>query len=194
MKEKIQKKEESKMRKTILMVGILVLASGLLYAGQTDTVDLTVTCRNLSVAITESTIGFGVVNAGSTGNISASSATVTNDGNWNLDYELECTNSAPTGWTPTGAAAPTTNAEFRLLGLFNGPTTPVSGDFTEANDYLNTSARKSDATTVFVGTQDGDTVAQSDELGLWFRFDAPTGTPAVAAQTITMTITAQPAD
>ena len=182
------------MRKTILVVGIMVLASGLLYAGQTDTVDLTVTCRNLSVAITESTIGFGVVNAASTGNISASSATVTNDGNWNLDYEIECGNSAPTGWTPAGSGAPSSNTEFRLLALWNGSTTPVSGDFTEADDYVNGTARKSDATTIFVGTQDGDTAAASDELGLWFRFDAPTGNPTATAQTITVTLTAQAAD
>jgi len=181
------------MKKMFLVVGMLVLASGIVLAGQTDTVNLTVTCRNLSVAIAETAIGFGTVNVGSTGNISVSSATVTNDGNWNLDYEIECGNSAPDNWTPTGSAAPSTNTEFRLLALFNNDTQPASGDFTPADDYVNNSARKSTAA-IFAGTQDGDTVAPTDKLGLWFRVDAPTGSPTANQQTITVTLTAQAAD
>ena len=73
-----------------------------------------------------------------------------------------------------------------------------TGSFTEATDYLSTTARKStfvgDSSGIFEGTEDGDTVAPTDALGLWFQFDAPTGTPSSLEQTITVTVTAQAAN
>jgi hypothetical protein len=179
----------------VLVLG-LVLGNGLVYGATTDTVNLTVSCRNLSVNIKESSLGFGTVNAGATA-VTGSSATVTNDGNWNTDYQLQTANSTPSTWTPITTAAPATNTQYRLLALFNNNTTPVGGDFNTLYDYLLTSAQTSTVAAgngIFEGTQDGDTVSANAELGLWFRLEAPAGNPSSAQQTIQVTMTAAAAD
>ena len=85
-----------------------------------------------------------------------------------------------------------------MCALFNGNTQPAGNNFTTGTDYLEIGNRKStfvgDSSGIFEQGENGDTVGQNDELGLWFRFDAPTGSPVSLQQTITVTITATAAD
>lgn len=178
--------------KAMLMFGTLVVA-GSAMAAVTDTIILTVTpVGTKSVAITENTYDFGSLNLGTTGNINASSITVTNDGTILESYALRI--SAADGvWTHSADMTPGSN-EYVLTALFNGSTAPGSGAFNGAggtDDLVTTSQALSTGTNYSNGVETGVGVVPLATRGLWFRLDMPTSSTVATQRSFTVEIEAQ---
>ena len=154
-------------------------------AAQSDTVAIKVTITpSISVNITEDTLSFGSVAAGST-TVSSAGATVTNNGSGvNETYSLSVTD--PSGWTASQTAA---GAETYVLNTaFSNLASGVT--WGEANHALSTSPVVSTATK-FAGDQTGVSVPYNAARKLWFQFKAPAATAVTQEQSIVVTVTAQ---
>lgn len=153
-------------------------------AASSDTVAVRVTVTpSISVSITEDTLSFGSVAAGST-TVSATGVTVTNNGSGvNETYSLSLTN--PSGWT----ASTTQGNETYVL---NAGFSSVIGGITwsAANHALSTTPVVSTATK-FAGDQTGVSVPYNTARKLWFQFKAPNATNVGTEQSIVVTVTAQ---
>ncbi|NIM03945.1 hypothetical protein GTN66_07375 [bacterium] len=143
----------------------------------------------LSVSISTDTISGGIVNAASNFNIANSSVGVTNTGNVFERFILSCSSiSTPGNWTVTGST-PTTNSEFRLMGIFNS-IQPVSGNYDINIDTI-TDTPSSASAVRYSGDQTGNNVPIGDIRWLWISFDPPTSGPPPPSgdlQNITITI------
>ena len=147
----------------------------------------------ISISISPSGYDFGTVLKNST-NVSASSITVTNDGNVNERYSLHL--AAPTGWFCVTDTAPGIE-EFRFCGNFQTATAQsshfdIGGTFSDA---IYTTSRVC-STGDFAKDNEGEgakgyNVPQGEDRYLWFRFESPTSTGLTTQQTITVTITAE---
>lgn len=173
-----------------VIAAAMLLFAGYAVAADPDTMTLSVTVSaSLSVSITGDPYNFEAVSLNSS-TMSTRAITVTNDStNAIEDYQLSCT--PPGGWTASADATPGSN-EFVLQALFNS-VQPATGDF-GANDVVDNTAQRADATTYFVGNQDGDSVATSGAVSLWFRLQTPTSSSLSGAQNITFTVDAELAD
>ena len=170
----------------MLMAGLsFLVVSSTLEAAQSDTLAVKVTIApSISVNITEDTLSFGSVAAGST-TVSSAGATVTNNGSGvNETYSLSVTD--PSGWTASQTAA---GAETYVLNTaFSNLASGVT--WGEANHALSTSPVVSTATK-FAGDQTGVAVPYNAARKLWFQFKAPTATNVGTEQSIVITVTAQ---
>lgn len=98
------------MKKFSLFVGILIvtgmLVSAVTFAADTGTVTATVTVQNISVAVTDGLVQYGILPASDTTSTVASglndSQTADNDGNITEDFNIIGTDSG--GWTLESAA------------------------------------------------------------------------------------------
>jgi hypothetical protein len=169
-----------------LIIGILLIGGA---ANLLKAVDITYAVKVQVVSVSAYwTVTFDTptYNAGSQFNIYPTSITVQNTGNVNEDFILSCSNSID--WTVTNST-PTTNTEFRLMGLFNS-TQPTSSDYDVNIDTITTTAQTASATR-YAGNQTGYNVPANAYRALWISFCAPTGEPVGTEQTITITIDAQ---
>ena len=145
----------------------------------------------LSVSVTTDTISGGTINAGSKFNIAGSSIGVTNTGNVTQRFILSCSNSNPSGWNVVGST-PTSNNEFRMLGIFN-TTKPASSNYDIYLDTITITPQSAIANR-YSGDQTGENVTINDTRKLWISFCAPTssgGNPVSQEQNITITIEAE---
>lgn len=175
----------------MIALALLLGLGGLnqLQAG-TDTITVTVTVQVLNVAITEASYtGFGTLAEGST-TINPSTATVTNNGNVNMDFQLSAVDT--TGdWTL--ATSPGSDiCSVRALFLDAAATDLVANDF-GTNDALSGTPTPPTAD-VFARTADavgvkGYGVATTATRSMVIEFKAPTANTKPAAQTITITVT-----
>ena len=142
----------------------------------------------LSVSVIQPSHDFGIISV-STMVVIYSSTTVINDGNVPVTYSLHCSSSVPTNWAPV-STAPSNNAQFRLLGIFNGSVKPSSAEFNSLDDYLTLTPRAA-TSDIFSNNETGDNVSINTIRGLWFRIETPLPNPVSTQQTITVTITAE---
>ena len=183
------------MKKLLLLSLVLVFGiSGVVLGALEDNTTVTVTVQYISVGIA-GTPAFGTVGAASTFNLADTSCTVTNDGNWTSKWSFRCSNSVPTTWTPTTGADPASTTEFRLCSVFKS-TAVETGDFTAANDHIDTTYQLSGTATnesfyQYAAYGGGQNVNATDTRNLWLSFSAPTGTPSSSAQTITVYVQTQ---
>lgn len=174
------------MRRIVVALAAFVLVVGLgdvARAANPATIQVTVTIQSLSVSAT-GPIAFGTVTSGSQ-TVSASAATVTDDGNAIETYSLSLTN--PASWTAV-QAAPAAAETYALLAQFHS-TAPTPVSFTYADHALSTIPIACSGS-VFAGDQTGLSVGVGATRNLWFRFNAPTSTAVTTQQAITVTVTA----
>ena len=172
-----------------LGIAVMVsLAGGMSYAASSANVTVKFTVTNLSISVNPSQLTVGVISAGQS-SIASSSITVINDGNTNETFQLSCTTFTTPSNFQLVSAAPASATQFRVLGIFNSATQPVLGNYDTTDDVL-TGTPVSASATKFSGSEQGDNVAVGQSRGLWLRIDAPTGNPASAEQTFTVTINA----
>ena len=166
------------------------------YAAATQDVTVTVTVQVLAVEVadTDDPHDFGAVDIG-TQTVSASSVTITNDGNGIEDFELQITGSPANLAIEETAAAPGQD-EYKLYALFDNDG-QIGGDAVEAADFdendliLESATRRTD-TFFDSGDNDADDVAASATVEMWMMFYAPSNISAFhPQQTITITVTAQ---
>jgi hypothetical protein len=143
---------------------------------------LTATLQTISVSVDADTVDFGILVA-SDSTVSSSSITVTNSGNDNATYSLSVANSS--NWT---AGSSVDANQFSLSCMFNS-VAPSMGDFHTTDDRLSTSPVTC-STSNFAGDQDGEDVAASAALELWFKFQAPSSSSVQTEELITVTVTA----
>lgn len=91
----------------VLLYGVILIFSGLQsFAAGTGTVAATVTTQNISVAVSDGTVSYGVLGTNESKSTIATDLndlqTATNDGNINEDFNIRGTNSA--NWTLAAAA------------------------------------------------------------------------------------------
>jgi len=91
----------------LLLSGVALISTAMPgFAAPTGTVTATVTTQNISVAVTDGTISYGVLGTNATRSTIAADLndlqTATNDGNVAEDFNIRGQDSA--GWTLTGAA------------------------------------------------------------------------------------------
>ena len=146
----------------------------------------------LGVWVSTGTVSGGIVAAGTNFNIASSSIGVRNIGNVFERFILSCSSiSTPDNWTVTGST-PTTNNEFRLLGIFNS-IQPVSGNY---DIYIDTITDTPSPASIirYSGDQIGDNMPVGEIRWLWISFDPPTSGPPPPSsdlQNITITIDAE---
>jgi len=192
------------MKKTMIALmaiaafGVSLLAVSQAEAATTAAITVTVTIRNLSVAVSPSAVAFGTVPT-SSNNVSTA-VDVTNDGNVTETYTLQLTGTdlLTVGETETAAALNT----FVLQALFqaDGGTAAVSGDFgadTGADDDVVKAAGGAQTASASVyawtgSTDNGAAVPATTVLDLYFKYSAPTSDTATAGvqEELTVTITA----
>ncbi|MEW6536903.1 MAG: hypothetical protein AB1454_14930, partial [Candidatus Auribacterota bacterium] len=136
----------------------------------------------LSVDITELSFNFGIVPFGGSV-ISASSATIANNGEVNATYQIKLL--APPTWT----ASTTAGVDQFVFYVIVSSATPIVSDF-GTEDIVSTTAQACTAT-VFAGqgTQNGVNVPPGEKRYMWARFLAPTKTTTETQQGITITLT-----
>ena len=173
------------------LAGVLCLMAYPGEAADPDTMTLSVTVSaSLSVAISGDPYDFETVSLNTT-TMSTRAITITNDSTEAIeDVLLSCT--PPGGWT---ASADLTNGanEFVLEAVFNS-TQPTEADFdATALDVVDSSPQRADATHFAFG-QDGDELATSEAVNIWFFLETPESSSLSGAQNITFTVDAELAD
>jgi hypothetical protein len=180
----------------LFAAAVLMFSMGTVYAATTDTLDVLVLVRYLSVEVdnADDPYDFGIVDL-ATQNVATSSVTVTNDGNAAEDFLLQITGSPANLSVEEAAASPDDPDEYQLYALFDSDGGLVAGDF-GADDLILESATRDGDSFFQSGSADqtADDVASAAAVELWLMFYAP---PSLSAahpqQTITITVTAQAA-
>ncbi len=143
----------------------------------------------LSLNVDISTLDFEIVAPDTNFNIAMTSINVTNTSTVNSDFVLSGSNTA--NWTLV-SSTPTSNSEFRLLGIFN-TAQPVFSNFDPDFDTV-TAAPTSASATRYAGNQNGNNVPPGETRNLWLCFSAPRSYPANptrTTQSFTIGITVQ---
>ena len=179
----------------ILMVCGFMMCAGTAYAATTDTVDVTVLVRYLSVLVTAGDpYDFGIVDLG-TQNVATSDVDIQNDGNAAEDFQLQITGSPANLSVEEAAATPDNQDEYQLYAMFDddgllGGVAIAAGDYDAGDLILESGTRQGDAN-FDSGDDPADDIAATDSVYMWMMFYAP---PSLGAaypqQTITITITA----
>ena len=175
----------------------------------TADISITVTIQRLSVLVAGTPVAFGIITPGSEP-VSTPKVVVTNDGNVTETYGLKLAYAGPlmigTVETPPWTPAQSTD-KFVLQALFTGdddPTSPAAGDFgadpVPANDDVVTTVDHLASVTDFGFAPPGSTatgagVPVAGLRDLYFKYSAPSPDTVTggAAQSITVTISANPA-
>ena len=183
------------LKKSILLLAVLLLGATLSYAADTDAFEVSCTLL-LTYGITISTPDAGVgglifsnVNVGETLVNDTSSATITNSGGVTADWTIKGTEL--TEWTL--GAVPGDNVAS-LYGTLKAAAPIVLGDFDVAFDTITTTEPNMDGTN-YTNDQTGNDVDESvsDERLLWIRLDTPTDTDYQTEQKFRVEIKAYPA-
>lgn len=177
-----------KLCQKVLWIAVIVNLAGWIYAASSANVTVKFTVTNLSISVNPNQIIVGVISAGQS-SVASSSITVINDGNTSATYQLSCTTFTTPSNFQLVSGNPSSSTEFRVLGIFNSNTKPAIEDYDTAEDVLGL-VPVSASGTKFAGSEQGNNVAVGESRGLWLRIDAPTGNPASAEQTFTVTINA----
>ena len=185
--------------KKIIAIGLVLMFGCIVqgYAAATDTCAMSVTVTVAkSVAITDDPLVFASVAANNTtGVVSNSAATVTNDGTTTQDYNLQITDR-PSTWSVLETAGNPGDEQFKLFAMFASGT-PVAGDFSDvsAEDVVKLGATTNASSTVYAKNDQGADVkgtscTATSVRNLWFRFVPPASTVLTTVQGITVTVTA----
>ena len=188
---------------SLLIAGMTLLVGVSAALGaSSESVTLTVTIQNLSVAVSPASKDFGVIAAGSTDNITSGAIGVTNDGN--VAEKLQFDISSAPAWTSV-VGLPGAE-QYRLSCLFKS-SQAAGGDFDktkgsgDTEDDMIVDGTPETCVGYNGGSPSSDNFASSDnEDGhnmatgvthhLYFDFDAPSTTTTVTQQTIVLTVTA----
>jgi len=165
-------------------------------AAEEDTITITVTVKDFNVGLYEAdqttdytTWAIGAVDKSSeTIMDDADCIYVKNESNVACDFQLKLVEPAN---LTVSDSAPGTDV-FVLMGTFwsSNSASPVAGNFTEADDHINTNYITATAT-VFAGDADGASVAAGSGVFLYLDFLAPTDlSSAISQQTITLYVKA----
>ena len=174
-------------RRTLILAVALVLGTGLCFAANPDSFEISCTVAvNYSVAITTPSGGLSFSNVDvNTTYVNTSSAAIQNNGNVTADWTIKGTNLDE--WTL--GAAPGSN-QVRLLGtMMNGPA--GSGDFEVLTDTITASEANMDGTN-YTNGQTGDDVTSTSYRELWIRLDSPTDTDYDTEQKFRIDVRAYP--
>ncbi|MEW5766706.1 MAG: right-handed parallel beta-helix repeat-containing protein [bacterium] len=110
---------------------------------------------------------------------------VKNDGNVSEDFSIMAVGS---NWTLGSSSGENTCV---LMGLFNGHTAPLEGDFSTANDLINTFpvwATQVGGSGKFEGTNDGDNILSATGEKLYIYLRTPTAVNQGDQEAVTVTI------
>jgi len=113
---------------------------------------------------------------------------IKNNGNVAEDFSISATS---TYWT---LAASTGQDQCIVMGLFNGNSIPVAGDFVTANDVISGTsvwATEDTGNGKFEGTNDGDNVSADTGKKLYIYFKTPSSLTRGDQESITVTIGAR---
>jgi len=184
------------MRKAIIVLGMVIMVGGVVFAASTDTIKIKVTCAvDIQVEITETEYLFGTLNAGAT-SISTYGVTVKNTSSSNQeDWELKMTE--PGEWTSVTYGTPGQNV-YKLQAQFSD----TVGELSSWNDTSHSLRLSSDdcgdtrfgnGTALQCGYDVKNQAAGDEDRLLWFRIHMPEGVTAgyTAEQEITVTVTAK---
>ena len=148
---------------------------GLAGAATTDSVNITVTVRYLSLTVAEDTIPLGTVMAGS--DTVSAVVNVANDGNMAQDFGLRISATTPAAdWTAGATKGDSGENKFALLARFvaDGAAAPAAGDFAAAApDVVPVQGAPKWCDGAVFGAG-GSNVAAAGQLDLYFLFQAPT--------------------
>jgi hypothetical protein len=169
---------------TVLCV---VLGTAFVSAAGSATVSYSVTVQLLSVSITPASVDIGTVAAGGF-SVPSTSIAVTNNGNIAEKFALNGANSAD--WTLTTATAALTSTQYGLRAMFSDPQENL-GAFNEGDHALTSTPVSASATKFATSGSDGIAVPANGVRFLQIVFYAPSGTPTLAQQTVSLTVTAQ---
>jgi hypothetical protein len=190
--ERLNGKGVKRMRKVILVlmaVGLLSFAlADLVSAASTENIEVTVTCRKLSVSISPSSYAFSTVNESSK-TVASTSIGVTNDGNVTETFELKLDNT--TSWALKQSGV--TGADEFISGAIFKTTAPSTGDYTDSEDMLTTEYVPATTAVFAVGATAGEkgySVLASTGRKLWLYFYAPFSTGSGTQQTFNVNIRA----
>ena len=182
--------------KKIIAIGLVLMFGCIMqgYAGTTDTCAMSVTVTtSKDVTVTNDPLAFGSIAAAGSG-VSTTGATVYNGGSTSQSYRLQITDK-PSAWSVLESAGSPGAEQIQLLALFCTKTTPVVGDFLDADDivYATGGTRDADATLFGITAEGADAKGYSctatSYRKLWFKFEAPLSTDLTSAQWITVTVT-----
>ena len=180
----------------LALAGLGILAFGMVSRSEaaiSDTINVTVTVRVVSVSVSSATWAIPGPVTPSSVNIS-SAITVVNDGNVQEDYSLNLQEGSTWATSANGSAGAD---QFAMLALFTNTAVGsiADGDFA-ANDNIADGAPVAATADVFAITANADAVkgfnvtTGAPNRTLHLNFRAPTSNTVSAEQSITVTVTA----
>ena len=183
------------MKRLAIVLGMLLVASGLVYAWSDDfTVTVTPT-GNRGVIISEASYNFGNLDT-NTSAVSTSEITVTSTGSLTgIEYTIAGDDTAQT-WTleADGTTTPSAQDKVVLQGLFQSSAVAPSEATFGTDDTIPTATQNVGDTDAFEGTADMDDLGLLNVSYLYMRIATPPTSTTESQQTYTVTINALTAD